>query len=92
MFKRLMAVNQSPSVKRDIVADDGTTIRLDYLEERMEKPYRGKLRRQFQKGLWLQVKFEKKSDLAFKRGGGGYEGFLVGKNFSCPHVRNQNMK
>ena len=55
MFKRLLAVNQTPSVNRVIEADDGTTIKLDYAQERMEKPYRGKLRRQFQKGLWLQV-------------------------------------
>ena len=33
---------------------DGGVV-VDYVAERMEQPYKGRLRRQFQKGLWFQV-------------------------------------
>ena len=52
-FQRLLAVGQSPDPRRDI---EGGAIVVHYIDERMEAPVRGRLRRQFQKGLWLQLR------------------------------------
>ena len=46
-----MAVGKTVTTRREV--DGGVVV--DYVAERMEQPYKGRLRRQFQKGLWFQV-------------------------------------
>ena len=51
VYSRKLNIGKSPPPRREL---EGGII-VNYVEERMEAPHRGRLRRQFQKGLWLQV-------------------------------------
>ena len=53
VYSRLLAIGKNPSPQRSI--ETGAIV-VNYLDERMETPHRGKIRRQFQKGLWLQMR------------------------------------
>ena len=48
---RRLAIGKTDTVRREV--EGGVVV--NYVEERMEAPHRGRLRRQFQKGLWFQV-------------------------------------
>ena len=48
---RQLAVGKAVTTRREV--DGGIVV--DYVSERMEQPHKGRLRRQFQKGLWFQV-------------------------------------
>ena len=56
VYSRLLAIGKSPPPHREI---DNGSVRVNYLEERMEAPHKGRLRRQFQKGLWFQMRTSK---------------------------------
>ena len=56
VYSRLLSIGKNPPAHRNI---ENTSIVVDYIRERMEAPYKGKLRRQFQKGLWLQMRTSK---------------------------------
>ena len=47
-------MGKSVATKREV--EGGIVV--DYVAERMEAPHKGRLRRQFQKGLWFQVNIE----------------------------------
>ena len=53
VYSRLLAIGKNPPPQRDI---DNGSLRVDYSSERMEAPHKGRLRRQFQKGLWFQMR------------------------------------
>ena len=44
-------MGKAVTTRREV--DGGIVV--DYVSERMEQPHKGRLRRQFQKGLWFQV-------------------------------------
>jgi vacuolar protein sorting-associated protein 13A/C len=52
VYSRKLAVGKAPLARRQL--DQGIIV--NYVEERMEAPHRGRLRRQFQKGLWFQMR------------------------------------
>eukprot|EP00092_Neocalanus_flemingeri_P033380 GFUD01036296.1.p1 GENE.GFUD01036296.1~~GFUD01036296.1.p1 ORF type:complete len:2741 (+),score=704.42 GFUD01036296.1:512-8224(+) len=53
VYSRMLAIGKSPGPRREI--DNGVVV-VNYIDEKMEAPYRGKIRRQFQKGLWFQMR------------------------------------
>merc|ERR1719319_200795 len=52
IYSRMLAIGQSPQPHREL---EGGII-VNYVDERMYVPHKGKLRRQFQRGLWLQYR------------------------------------
>ena len=56
VYSRLLSIGKNPRAARQI---ENTNIVLDYETEKMEAPHKGKLRRQFQKGLWFQMRTSK---------------------------------
>jgi len=53
IYRRMMDIGKPCDPRRVI---DGGTIIVNYCEERMEVPHKGRIKRQFQKGLWLQMR------------------------------------
>ena len=56
VYSRLLAIGKNPSPQR--IMENGAVV-VNYIDERMEAPHKGKLRRQFQKGLWFQMRTSK---------------------------------
>jgi len=53
VYSRMLAIGKSPAPRREI--DNGAVV-VNYIDEKMEAPFRGKIKRQFQKGLWFQMR------------------------------------
>ena len=56
LYSRLLAIGKAPPPRREL--QQGGLV-VNYIEERMEAPHRGRLRRQFQKGFWCQLRSSK---------------------------------
>ena len=53
VYSRMLAIGKSPPPRRQI--DNGAIV-VNYIDEKMEAPFRGKIKRQFVKGLWFQMR------------------------------------
>ena len=56
VYNKLLSIGKNPPPHR--VLDNGAIV-VNYIEEKIEAPHKGKLRRQFQKGLWCQLRTSK---------------------------------
>ena len=54
-YTREKSIGKRTHSKRNIVTEKQTIV-VDYDEEKMYSPHEGSIKRQFQKGLWLQVR------------------------------------
>ncbi|TRY69082.1 hypothetical protein TCAL_09656 [Tigriopus californicus] len=56
LYLRELSVNKRSSVERIVKVDGRDDILVNYEESRITKPFEGRLARQFQKGLWVQLR------------------------------------